>query len=198
MVNMTPSLSNIAYSYIGTTWQRVVSFPQNNMFDLMAVLGNSKFAQPFYFVSQYPEVTKGCVMLWSFFGTSHGKGKHNGACDLWWNEHYMHNNWTHMGTWCKMLKMWRIFFKQLKLVELFVPINCFKFPFEKGFWACQGGWCGLWRWMGNKEFDMYSKTPLCGILFCKGSNQIVYQEPFLLLWILSRWRLWELHFFTTC
>jgi hypothetical protein len=49
------------------------------MFGLMVVLGSSKFALPFYFISRYSEVTKGCGMLWFFFGTSHGKRKHNGV-----------------------------------------------------------------------------------------------------------------------
>jgi hypothetical protein len=38
-----------------------------------------KSTWPFYFVSQYPKIIGDCGMSWSFFGTSHGKGKHDGA-----------------------------------------------------------------------------------------------------------------------
>jgi hypothetical protein len=34
---------------------------------------------PWFFVNHYPFLTKGCTLLWSFFGTSHGKGPHDGA-----------------------------------------------------------------------------------------------------------------------
>ena len=38
-----------------------------------------KSSKPWYFVSQYPAMTNGCEMLWSFFGSAHGKGPHDGA-----------------------------------------------------------------------------------------------------------------------
>jgi hypothetical protein len=34
---------------------------------------------PCFFVRHYPFLTRGCTLLWSFFGTSHGKGPHDGA-----------------------------------------------------------------------------------------------------------------------
>ena len=34
---------------------------------------------PWYFVSRYPELTGGCICVWSFFGLGHGKGLHDGA-----------------------------------------------------------------------------------------------------------------------
>ena len=30
-------------------------------------------------MSRYPEITNGCNCIWSFFGSGHGKGPHNGA-----------------------------------------------------------------------------------------------------------------------
>ena len=38
-----------------------------------------KSAKPWFFVSRYPNMTNGCGMLWSFFGSGHGKGPHDGA-----------------------------------------------------------------------------------------------------------------------
>ena len=32
-----------------------------------------------YFVSHYPNLTDGCNCIWSFFGSVHGKGPHDGA-----------------------------------------------------------------------------------------------------------------------
>ncbi len=32
-----------------------------------------------FFVNHYPQLTNGCVCLWSFFGSRHGKGPHDGA-----------------------------------------------------------------------------------------------------------------------
>ena len=34
---------------------------------------------PWYYVSRYPALTGGCVCMWSFFGSGHGKGPHDGA-----------------------------------------------------------------------------------------------------------------------
>lgn len=34
---------------------------------------------PWYFVAQYPLLCDGCTCHWSFFGTGHGKGPHDGA-----------------------------------------------------------------------------------------------------------------------
>ena len=34
---------------------------------------------PWYYVSRYPALTNGCVCVWSFFGSGHGKGLHDGA-----------------------------------------------------------------------------------------------------------------------
>jgi hypothetical protein len=34
---------------------------------------------PWYFVSHYPKITNGCNCVWSFFGSGHGKGPHDGA-----------------------------------------------------------------------------------------------------------------------
>jgi len=41
-----------------------------------------KSSKPWYFVSRYPNLIGGCKMLWSFFGSSHGKGPHDGAKDV--------------------------------------------------------------------------------------------------------------------
>ncbi len=38
-----------------------------------------KCKKPWYFVSGYPNLTRGCKMLWKFFGSSHGKRPHDGA-----------------------------------------------------------------------------------------------------------------------
>jgi hypothetical protein len=32
-----------------------------------------------FFVNCYPYLIRGCSLLWSFFGTSHGKGPHDGV-----------------------------------------------------------------------------------------------------------------------
>jgi hypothetical protein len=34
---------------------------------------------PWFFISRYPDITGGCACLWSFFGSGHGKGPHDGA-----------------------------------------------------------------------------------------------------------------------
>ena len=34
---------------------------------------------PWSFVAQVPSLTTGCTCMWSFFGTGHGKGPHDGA-----------------------------------------------------------------------------------------------------------------------
>lgn len=34
---------------------------------------------PWYYVSRYPHLTGGCICLWNFFGSGHGKGPHDGA-----------------------------------------------------------------------------------------------------------------------
>lgn len=47
--------------------------------------GQFKSTRCLYHVACYPQKTigphtpKGCMMLWNFFGSSHGKGKHDGA-----------------------------------------------------------------------------------------------------------------------
>ena len=41
--------------------------------------GQFKSRIPWYFVSRYPQLTGGCMCMWSFFGTGHGKGPHDGA-----------------------------------------------------------------------------------------------------------------------
>jgi len=38
-----------------------------------------KSSKPWYFVSQYPNMTRGCMMMWSFFGLGHNKGPHDDA-----------------------------------------------------------------------------------------------------------------------
>ncbi len=38
-----------------------------------------KSSRPWFFVARYPNMTGGCSMLWSFFGSGHGKGPHDGA-----------------------------------------------------------------------------------------------------------------------
>ncbi len=37
-----------------------------------------KSNKPWFFVSRYPNMTRGC-MTWNSFGSSHGKGLHDGA-----------------------------------------------------------------------------------------------------------------------
>jgi hypothetical protein len=38
-----------------------------------------KSHKPWYLVGRYPNLTSGCVMIWSFFGINNGKGTHDGA-----------------------------------------------------------------------------------------------------------------------
>jgi hypothetical protein len=38
-----------------------------------------KSSKAWYFVSRYPNMTSGCKMMWSFFGSGHGKGSHDGV-----------------------------------------------------------------------------------------------------------------------
>jgi len=38
-----------------------------------------KSSKPWFFFSKYPIFTQGCKMLWSFFGSGHGKCLHDGA-----------------------------------------------------------------------------------------------------------------------
>ncbi len=38
-----------------------------------------KSSKPWFFVNKYPNINNGCKMIWSFFGSSHGKGPHDGA-----------------------------------------------------------------------------------------------------------------------
>jgi hypothetical protein len=41
-----------------------------------------RLQHPWCFVSKYPYLMGGCMMLWSFFGTSRDKGPHDGACAI--------------------------------------------------------------------------------------------------------------------
>jgi hypothetical protein len=38
-----------------------------------------KSNKPWFFVSRYLDMTRGCKMMWNFFGSGHGKGLHDGA-----------------------------------------------------------------------------------------------------------------------
>jgi hypothetical protein len=38
-----------------------------------------KCATTMYFVARYPMLTKGCMMRWNYFETTHGKGEWDGA-----------------------------------------------------------------------------------------------------------------------
>jgi hypothetical protein len=38
-----------------------------------------KSNKPWFFVSRYPSMTRGYQILWSFFGSGHGRGPHDGA-----------------------------------------------------------------------------------------------------------------------
>ncbi len=38
-----------------------------------------KSNKPWFFVSRYISMIRGCQILWSFFGSGHGKGPHDGA-----------------------------------------------------------------------------------------------------------------------
>lgn len=96
-----------------------------------------KSAWPFYFVSRYLEVMGDVACYGLFLGLVMGKGNMMGLA-LWWSECCGQNNWTHMGIWCEILKMW-VFFKQSELVKLFVSNSCLIFPFEKGI--------GMSRWV---------------------------------------------------
>ncbi len=35
--------------------------------------------KPWYFVSRYPNLIRGCKVLWNCFGSNHGKRPHDGA-----------------------------------------------------------------------------------------------------------------------
>jgi hypothetical protein len=45
----------------------------------MVALHNSKAKFHGFFINHYPFLTRGCTLLWSFFGTGHGKRLHDGA-----------------------------------------------------------------------------------------------------------------------
>jgi hypothetical protein len=38
-----------------------------------------KNSKHWYFVSRYPNMIRGCRMIWSFFNSGHGKGFHDGT-----------------------------------------------------------------------------------------------------------------------
>ena len=53
--------------------------PKNHWIWSDGCAGQFKSRIPWYFVSRYPEITEGCNCMWSFFGSGHGKGPHDGA-----------------------------------------------------------------------------------------------------------------------
>lgn len=53
--------------------------PRNHWIWSDGCAGQFKSRIPWYFVSRYPEITNGCACMWSFFGSGHGKGPHDGA-----------------------------------------------------------------------------------------------------------------------
>ena len=63
-------------------WDSVVESgftPKNHWIWSDGCAGQFKSRIPWYFVSRYPEITNGCNCMWSFFGSGHGKGPHDGA-----------------------------------------------------------------------------------------------------------------------
>lgn len=53
--------------------------PRNHWIWSDGCAGQFKSRIPWYFVSRYPEITNGHNCMWSFFGSGHGKGPHDGA-----------------------------------------------------------------------------------------------------------------------
>lgn len=73
-------------------WDSIVEggfTPKNHWIWSDGCAGQFKSRIPWYFVSRYPEITNGCVCVWSFFGSGHGKGPHDGAGAVL--KRYMHN-----------------------------------------------------------------------------------------------------------
>jgi hypothetical protein len=75
--NMIQSLYNIASSSIGSTWWPIIMHPKWHWVWSDSCASQFKSSKPWFFVSKYPNFTQGCKMLWSFFGSGHGKGPHD-------------------------------------------------------------------------------------------------------------------------
>jgi hypothetical protein len=63
-------------------WDSVVEsgfIPRNHWIWSDGCSGQFKSRIPWFFVARYPEVTGGCNCTWSFFGSGHGKGPHDGV-----------------------------------------------------------------------------------------------------------------------
>jgi hypothetical protein len=52
--------------------------PSIDFFLLDGCVSQFKLHKAQYFVGHYPNLTSGCAMISSFFGTGHGKGAHDG------------------------------------------------------------------------------------------------------------------------
>lgn len=72
-------LYNIVYAYIGRTWWRGGFKPEQHWIWLNGCSSQFKSKIPFYFVSHYLHLTGGCICTWSFFGSRHKKGPHDGV-----------------------------------------------------------------------------------------------------------------------
>jgi hypothetical protein len=67
---------------LSLNWDSVVGggfIPRKHWIWSDGCAGQFKSRIPWYFVSRYPEITGGCSCMWSFFGSSHRKGPHDGA-----------------------------------------------------------------------------------------------------------------------
>jgi hypothetical protein len=63
-------------------WDSMVGasfIPRNHWIWSDRCSGQFKSRIPWFFVARYPEITSGCNCMWSFFGSGHGKGPHDGA-----------------------------------------------------------------------------------------------------------------------
>jgi hypothetical protein len=63
-------------------WNSVVGAgftPRNHWIWLDGCSGQFKSRIPWFFVARYPEITSGYNYMWSFLGSGHGKGLHDGA-----------------------------------------------------------------------------------------------------------------------
>jgi hypothetical protein len=76
----------------------------------------------FYFVFWYSLIIKGCGMSWFFFGDWPWEGRkwHGENVVVKWASR--NNSWMHTFIQCKMKKMLSIFFRQPKLILLYVHI----------------------------------------------------------------------------
>ena len=75
---MPPCLSNTVLSYIGNGYYVNIWSSLNIGFGLTELQHKFKARHPFYFIGRYQSETS-LKIRWILFGSSHGKGEHDGA-----------------------------------------------------------------------------------------------------------------------